>query len=174
MVSRREFLNAFWLALLAFLAAAWVGVSRRFLHPLSQVGQFGGLFRLGSVAQLPGPGSVPLNHPEGRFWLVHTEAGLLALYKSCTHLSCLCDWDEQGRQYVCPCHGSSFAEDGTHLQGPAPRSLDRFALYVETPAGDLLAQTDPTTGSPLPVPPTLASEDMLLVVDTGRQILAAA
>ncbi len=169
MTSRREFLSYAWLALLTAVAAGWVGVSRRFAHPLGQTGQFGGLFRLGTLSQLPAPGSPPLHEPVGRFWLVHTNEGLLALHKGCTHLDCLCRWDESSREYVCPCHGSRFAENGERLAGPAPRGLDRFALRIETPAGELVAQTDPFSGAPLPLPDP-PSGDNLLLVDTGQRI----
>ena len=162
--------------MLAALLAAWIGISRRFAYPLGQAGQFGGLFKLGPLAQLPAPGSPPLYEPTGRFWLVNTPEGLLGLHKGCTHLSCLCVWDESSREYVCPCHGSRFAEDGAHLAGPAPRALDRFALRIETPSGAVIAQTDLQSGAalPLPAPGFSADDNLVLVVDTGRRILGPA
>lgn len=30
--------------------------------------------------------------------------------------------------FKCPCHGSHYHVDGEYLDGPAPRSLDRFTL----------------------------------------------
>lgn len=175
-LTRREALGYAWLVSLAGLAVAGLRLSARFARPSVAQGQYGGVFDLGPVAALPVPGGAPRHEPAGRFWLVNTPAGLLSLHKACTHLACLCEWDEQNRQFVCPCHGSRFADDGTHLAGPATRSLDRFALRIETPAGGIVAATDPRTGAPLPVPATLApmgSEDLRLVVDTGRVIQGA-
>jgi cytochrome b6-f complex iron-sulfur subunit len=33
--------------------------------------------------------------------------------------------------FKCPCHGSHYNVDGEYLDGPAPRSLDRFALSFQ-------------------------------------------
>ena len=131
---------------------------------------------MGPVEQLPVPGGAPRHEPAGRFWLVNTPDGLLGLHKACTHLACLCEWDEQNRQFVCPCHGSRFAEDGAHLGGPAPRSLDRFLLRLESPSGAIVAETDPRTGAPLQVPAIwdqAGVRELVLVVDTGRRIQGA-
>lgn len=175
-LTRREALGYAWLASLAVLAVAGLRLGARFARPSAAQGQYGGVFDLGPVAELPSLGGAPRHEPAGRFWLVNTPAGLLSLHKACTHLACLCEWDEQNRQFVCPCHGSRFAEDGAHLSGPAPRSLDRFALRIEAPSGGIVAEIDPRTGAPLPLPATLAPmspEDLRLVVDTRRVIPGA-
>lgn len=175
-LTRRELLGYIWFTALAALAGAGLQLAARFVQPTALKGQFGGVFDLGPVSGLPAPGSPPHHEPVGRFWLVNTPAGLLSLHKACTHLACLCEWDEQNRQFVCPCHGSRFAEDGTHLEGPAPRSLDRFMLRIETPTGGIVAETDPETGAPLPWPGASASaggEKAVLVVDTSRVIRGA-
>lgn len=178
MLNRREFISYTWIASLVTLVAAGLGMGLRYAQPRTRAGRFGGRFNIGPLTQLPPAGSPPLNEPAGRFWLIHTSAGLLALHKACTHLDCLCEWDEQNRQFVCPCHGSRFAEDGARLTGPAPRGLDRFVLQVETATGRVVAQTDPETGAPLAIPepsvrsgnPATADEELLLFVDTGRKI----
>lgn len=175
-LTRREVLGYAWLAALAALACAGVRLGVRFARPRAAAGLFGGVFDLGLVSALPAPGSAPRHEPAGRFWLVNTPAGLLGLHKACTHLECLCDWNEQNRQFVCPCHGSRFAEDGAYLEGPAPRSLDRFMLRIGTPSGNIVAETDPQTGAPLPLPATsvqAGAAELMLVVDTGRKIQGA-
>lgn len=49
----------------------------------------------------------------------------------CTHLGCRVKWDDDAGEYICPCHDSHFAKDGTVLSGPAPRPLDQYETKVE-------------------------------------------
>lgn len=119
--------------------------------PRAGAGQRGGIFALGTVDELPAAGDDPLAVPEGRFWLVHAEEGLLALDQTCTHLDCLLVWGGQAREFICPCHGSRFAADGALLAGPAPRDMDRFPVAISGPDGAITAATDPATGGPLAV-----------------------
>lgn len=194
-LSRRELLSYAWLAALAAVAGAGVCAGLRFARPRPRPNELGGVVSMGSAAELPPPGSPPVNQPEGRFWLVATDAGVLAIHKACTHLDCLCDWDEQNREFVCPCHGSRFAEDGTYLEGPAARSLDRFVVQVVAPSGEIIAETDPVRGSALLLADKAtaglttndadtaevkeeetATEDPghIVLVDTGRKVLGTA
>jgi cytochrome b6-f complex iron-sulfur subunit len=88
---------------------------------------------------------------------------MAAIYKVCTHLGCLYNWDNSTVRYRCPCHGSQFQLDGTYIAGPPPRSLDRFVVRLLDPQGNEVACTDPN-GNPLP------SEDLQVVVETGQLI----
>jgi cytochrome b6-f complex iron-sulfur subunit len=157
---------------------------------LPRAGESGGVFYMGPLDEAPAPDTEPISQPAGRFWLLNSGGGLLGLHKACTHLDCLCDWDDQNRQFVCPCHGSRFAQDGTVLSGPATRSLDRFVVVIAEPNGEVVAETDPGTGAPLPVPGAAnaldenmppgeketvenseaTGPDYILLVDTGRMI----
>ena len=188
--SRRAFLSVVLVGSVGLLATRLFAMGASFLRPRIESGMLGGIFHLGSVADLPAPGDPPINYPAGRFYLVNTDQGVLALDKVCTHLDCLVAWDEQAEHFVCPCHGSRFAVDGANLSGPAERSLDRFSVAVATPAGELVVETDPVTGAPLPLPvsaldPELGTAtdaqsavaeaadeaNLQLMVDTGRRIL---
>jgi nitrite reductase/ring-hydroxylating ferredoxin subunit len=64
---------------------------------------------------------------EGRLHAIHRdeEGTLHALSPRCTHLGCLVAWNGADRMWECPCHGSCFAGDGTLLEGPATRDLER-------------------------------------------------
>ena len=166
-VSRRELLTYVWISSLAALTLGGLTAFSRFMRPRVEAGAFGSVFDLGTLADLPAAGTAPLNYPEGRFWLVRSDAGLLALHKTCTHLDCLYDWDAQSGQFVCPCHGSLFAADGSHLEGPAVRSLDRFVVRLTDADGRILAETDPS-GAPVSLPPGIS--DLRVSVDTGRKI----
>jgi menaquinol-cytochrome c reductase iron-sulfur subunit len=69
---------------------------------------------------------------KGTAWVVKTADGkVIAFSPICTHLGCAYHWDATKSDFVCPCHGSKFALDGTVLSGPAPRPLDRFETKVE-------------------------------------------
>jgi cytochrome b6-f complex iron-sulfur subunit len=111
--------------------------------------------------------AAPANNAKGKFWLTRTDQGVLALYKVCTHLGCLYAWRDQEGKFICPCHGSQFEPDGTYIRGPAPRSLDRFVVQVVGPDGQVLAETDPETGGPVPVPD---DPNVIVQVDTGRKV----
>jgi cytochrome b6-f complex iron-sulfur subunit len=57
---------------------------------------------------------------DGSFWI--------ALYQRCVHLGCTVPFRDDCDSFKCPCHGSHYNVDGEYLDGPAPRSLDRFAM----------------------------------------------
>lgn len=166
-LNRREFLNLAWLASLGFLVVDLAGVSFLFAMPRFKAGEFGGTFTIGNVSELPPKGSAPVNFPKVKLWLSNTDQGVMALYKVCTHLGCLYNWRDSENKFVCPCHGSQFQPNGTYIQGPAPRSLDRFIVQAVDPqSGNILAQTD-AEGDPLPVPD---NPDVVIQVDTGNRI----
>ena len=166
-LNRREFLNFAWLASLGFLTVNMAGMTYLFSMPRFKEGEFGGKVTIGPVSELPASGSAPANHPSVKLWLSNTDQGVAALYKVCTHLGCLYNWREQEGKFVCPCHGSQFNTQGEYIQGPAPRSLDRFVVEVVDPtSGEVLAQTD-ANGGPLPLP---NSPDAIVRVDTGKRI----
>ena len=56
----------------------------------------------------------------------------------CTHASCAVAWNPGAGQFVCPCHGGRFDENGKNVSGPPPRPLDR--LSVTKDGADLLVE----------------------------------
>ena len=167
-MTRRELLNYAWLASLGILMVDIAGIGFLFSMPRFKEGEFGGVFVLGPVSTLPPVEAPPVNNPKGMFWITHPEKGVMALYKVCTHLGCLYNWNEQEGKFICPCHGSQFEYDGTYISGPAPRSLDRFVVQVLSPDGEVIAETDPAEGGPVPIPD---DPNLIVRVDTGRKIL---
>ncbi|MBI3159490.1 MAG: Rieske 2Fe-2S domain-containing protein [Chloroflexi bacterium] len=167
-VNRREFLNLAWLASLGFLTLEVSGFTIAFAYPRFKEGEFGGIFTYGPVADLPEVNTSPLNYPKVKFWLSHTEEGIYALYKVCPHLGCLYGWSDQEFKFICPCHGSQYEYNGTYIQGPAPRSLDRFVIrIVDGQTGEELAVT-PDDGGPVAVPD---NPNAVIRVDTGAKII---
>lgn len=83
---------------------------------------------------------------DGSYWV--------ALYQRCVHLGCTYAFRDDCISFKCPCHGSHYNVDGEYLDGPAPRSADRFALSFDS-SGNVLVDTgslnnkvphpDPTT-----------------------------
>ncbi|HEY6438052.1 MAG TPA: Rieske (2Fe-2S) protein, partial [Ignavibacteriaceae bacterium] len=68
----------------------------------------------------------------GRFYLARLEdGGFIALSLRCTHLGCSINWEENKKNFVCPCHSSSFSIDGDVLNPPAPKALDYFPVKIE-------------------------------------------
>ncbi|HEX8995925.1 MAG TPA: ubiquinol-cytochrome c reductase iron-sulfur subunit [Ktedonobacterales bacterium] len=60
---------------------------------------------------------------DGTYWL--------ALYQVCVHLGCKVPFRDDCNSFKCPCHGSHYNIDGEYLDGPAPRSLDRFEMSFD-------------------------------------------
>lgn len=68
---------------------------------------------------------------DGSYWI--------ALYQRCVHLGCTVPFRDDCVSFKCPCHGSHDNVNGEYLDGPAPRSLDRFALSFN--GEDLMVDT---------------------------------
>ncbi len=164
-VTRRELLNYAWLASLGLFLTQLGGVTYLFAMPRFRVGQFGGVFAVGPVADFP-LDAVPELVAGGKFYVVRFAEGVLALYQVCTHLGCLVPWSESAGRFQCPCHGSQFQRDGTYISGPAPRAMDRFVVRLVDASGQVIAET-PADGSAAPMP----DERATLVVDTSRRIM---
>ncbi len=49
----------------------------------------------------------------------------------CPHLGCEVPWSAAEGKFMCPCHGSQFAPDGSLIHGPAARGMDTLPLKVE-------------------------------------------
>jgi cytochrome b6-f complex iron-sulfur subunit len=166
-LNRREFLNIAWLASLGFLTLSVGGMSVLFGLPRFREGEFGGVFTVGKVSELPTTDAAPANFPKVKLWMSNNPEGLFALYKVCVHLGCIYGWSDQEFKFICPCHGSQYQHNGDYIQGPAPRSLDRFVITIEDEAGNILAQT-PEDGGPVQIPD---NPDAIVRVNTGAKIL---
>jgi cytochrome b6-f complex iron-sulfur subunit len=166
-INRREFLNFAWLASLGFIIVDLAGITYLFSMPRFKEGEFGGKIIVGKISDLQSVDTPPANFPKVKFWLANTESGLKALYKVCTHLGCLYNWNNQEGKFICPCHGSQFQYDGTYILGPAPRDLDSFVIQAVDPdTGEVIAETN-SDGEPLSITDI---QDAIIKVDTGRKI----
>jgi cytochrome b6-f complex iron-sulfur subunit len=92
-----------------------------------------------------GTASITPESDDGSYWL--------ALYEACPHLGTRVGFPRVCRSFKCPSHGAHFHCDGEYLDGPSPRSMDRFPLRFEgsqviVDTGQLVqsvARSEPTT-----------------------------
>ncbi len=120
-----------WLALCGSLAAGTWAVGR-FMRPNAAKAEeselaAGALDRYSTLA----PGQVSEAADVPGIWIARTKGRIVAIEGTCTHLGCRVSWARDDERFRCPCHGSSFAADGTNLDGPAPRALERLAIRIQ-------------------------------------------
>ena len=63
-------------------------------------------------------------------WIVRDKKSIYALSTVCTHLGCTPNWLSSEKKFKCPCHGSGFRITGINFEGPAPRPLERYRIYM--------------------------------------------
>jgi cytochrome b6-f complex iron-sulfur subunit len=133
--SRRDFLKWGLFGSLLLMLGAFGQAFLMFFYPKK-------LSPFGSKITVPGTiADYPLNSVtvvrDGKFYISHVPAGLLALYWKCAHLGCTVPWKEneefEGEKGIfrCPCHGSIYQRTGQNVAGPAPRPLDIMAIELE-------------------------------------------
>jgi cytochrome b6-f complex iron-sulfur subunit len=135
---RRSFVrNAALGAVVVILAELGAGFVR-FFWP-NKTGAFGSTITV-PASVIPPVNGTPYTNIPGKFYIVHTQDGLMALYWKCVHLGCTVPWVESEHDFHCPCHGSVYQYDGVRIAGPAPRPLDYMQLTVD-PSGEILVNT---------------------------------
>ncbi len=134
MMNRKAFLTWLSVGWLAFAAATggFFTAMIRFLFPnvLFEPPQS---FKIGFPDDFES-GKVDLRFKkEYNVWIVRDDEKIIALSTVCTHLGCTPNWLETDKKFKCPCHGSGFRSSGINFEGPAPRPLERYRIYL---AGD--------------------------------------
>lgn len=168
-VTRREFLNYVWGASMALLLAESTALTLLFAFPRFRAGEFGGKIKT-ALADFPKQLGDPIANEVGKFWMVFTNAGLMAHYKICTHLGCIFKWDAAAKIFACPCHGSQFNYDGTYHAGPAPRGLDHFQFELLDAGEKVLYAT--TAGEPVDI--SKYPNAVFMNVNTGGKVTGIA
>ncbi|MHB8062266.1 MAG: FAD-dependent oxidoreductase [Ruminiclostridium sp.] len=54
------------------------------------------------------------------------DGNIFIVDTTCKHLGCEVNWNSAERTWDCPCHASRYSYDGTVLEGPALKPLDRL------------------------------------------------
>jgi cytochrome b6-f complex iron-sulfur subunit len=146
-VSRREFFRRSLLASLGLFSAQFGAASLAFIWPNLR-GGFGSVIDLGltpeAIKSQIQSDRLPYYFGAGRFYLVSYDGdaadtvyqgivgdGLMALYQKCVHLGCRVPFCQVSQWFECPCHGSKYNRVGEYRDGPAPRSMDHFRVFVE-------------------------------------------
>ena len=73
---------------------------------------------------------ITTEHRASAWALTSNRKDFVVFDPRCTHLGCPYRWDEQKKQFLCPCHTAVFGVDGRVVSGPPPRALDRFPAKV--------------------------------------------
>ena len=112
----------------------------------NQTGDFGS-DRTVAASEVPPVNGKPYVDPPGKYYLVHNQEGVMALYWKCVHLGCTVPWIESEEQFHCPCHGSLYDYNGVRTGGPEPRPLDLMDVRVELNGDVIVANEDRSTRS---------------------------
>jgi Rieske Fe-S protein len=72
----------------------------------------------------------PLGTPDPVIVIRVDGTTVAALDARCTHRACTVGYDAEQRRLVCPCHGSTFAVDGTVLTAPATVPLKHYVAML--------------------------------------------
>ncbi|MBI3873381.1 MAG: Rieske (2Fe-2S) protein [candidate division Zixibacteria bacterium] len=86
------------------------------------------IFTLGRVDDFP-PDSVTFLEDD-RLFVFRRPEGFYAISSVCTHLGCNVRWNGDRGGFDCPCHGSTFDQNGQNIGGPAPRPLKWYELTL--------------------------------------------
>jgi cytochrome b6-f complex iron-sulfur subunit len=162
--SRREFLNyALGASVLLAGASTCAGLAW-FTQQQISFKEGSGYFQI-ALYTLPETGEAPVKAKDAWAWLV-SEAGLLfSLSSTCTYRGCFVRWSNYNHRFECPCCGSKFQLDGTYIEGPARRSLDRCELRITTHAKTIITPDD---GAGLPF-----ADATSIILNTNRLIYGA-
>ncbi len=107
----------------------------------NKTGAFGGDIAV-AAESVPEVEGEPYRDALGKFFVVHTNDGVEALYWKCVHLGCTVPWVSGQQRFVCPCHGSVYEYNGSRVSGPASRALDAMPVTVNDD-GSLTVNTNP-------------------------------
>jgi menaquinol-cytochrome c reductase iron-sulfur subunit len=145
-VNRRSFFGALLCVGAAGMSAILaVPVLRFVLYPLyakSSKGTWSPIGEMGAFSNLSNPILTPLDLKQVDGWrevdssqtvyVTKNPQGALGVLSSiCPHMGCTVAYRQGQNDFYCPCHGSVFKADGTHVSGPSPRGMDPLPHKIE-------------------------------------------
>lgn len=69
-------------------------------------------------------------HDDKGVFILSDGKTLVALSAMCPHRNCATDYEQDKKRFLCPCHKSTFDQDGNRLSGKADRPLERCAVRL--------------------------------------------
>lgn len=132
-VTRRGFVRNAALGSVVIILAEFGAGFVRFFWP-NKTTAFGQALEV-PKANIPEVHGAPFTYTPGKFYLIHNDDGVMALYWKCPHLGCTVPYlgpYDSPSAFHCPCHGSVYDYNGTRTGGPAPRSMDYMGVSVNS------------------------------------------
>jgi len=124
-VTRKKFLQQLgWLIALPYLLFGWLMIRRHQHVTASKV----------ITLKIPETEGVFFHQ---RVIVVKNSEGIHVLSSRCTHLGCQINKLDNGK-LVCPCHGSSFNENGRVIKGPASSNLAEIPFTIKPKTQELI------------------------------------
>ncbi len=133
MVDRRGFLaSMLGFSVVATIAGVFTPILAYIVPPPTGSGGGGGRVQVGTTSDIPiGQGKV-VSMGNKPIIVVNTDHGAKAFSAICTHLGCICIWDQTRQTIVCPCHDGQFnPTTGAVIAGPPPTPLPEIPASVE-------------------------------------------
>ena len=145
-VERRSFFAAL-VAAGSSCIAALLGIPlvRAALFPLRGLGsqtQWSDLGPQENFAALKEPATQLLNIQRQDGWQLITAQQIVyvvaapggaprVLSSTCPHLGCTVQWRGEKDEFICPCHGGTYAPDGSRVSGPPARGMDELPTRIQ-------------------------------------------
>ena len=132
-LGRRGFLKIFLaFASLSTLTGILAPIIGFLIPPASENTGAGGRVLMGTTKDIPvGQGKI-LPFGNKPIVITNTTQGVKAFSAICTHLGCVCIWDETKKIILCPCHDGHFnAVTGAVMSGPPPAPLPTLQVTVD-------------------------------------------
>ncbi len=132
-IARRGFINSLLgVSVLFTLGGVLTPIIAYLIPPPSGSGGGGRRVQVGTTEDIPiGQGKV-VSFGNKPVIVTNTTNGARAFSAICTHLGCICIWDQTRQTIVCPCHDGQFSPvSGEVIAGPPPTPLPEIPASVE-------------------------------------------
>jgi catechol 2,3-dioxygenase-like lactoylglutathione lyase family enzyme/nitrite reductase/ring-hydroxylating ferredoxin subunit len=134
-----------------------------------------GIVTLGNIRDYP-VGSVTRNG-KGRFFLVHDEAGFLAISAWCTHKNGVTVWQKESWHFYCPFHGAKYGPTGCYIgrMGCKPMRIHPISIdkdgVISIDTGRFYGRDrfDPKQAVPAKPGASFSTEGLKLLAVTGSE-----
>jgi len=137
---RRQFFVKLGLGSLSIATAGTAVFAYQFLSPNV-------LYEPSPIVNAGKPESYPLDSVtldvNTGIYVIHSKEGFFSLTAICTHLGCMTAWKPELGIIACPCHGSKFKTNGEKIEGPAPKPLPWYRVWLSDD-GDLMVDRSTT------------------------------